>query len=353
MGIGAIGGIIGGIGSLASAGVGIAGALGGGGGGPNLGDYASRLNQAAKKYILPFAGMNNPFWNIDVPGMATQGIQFGLGAAPQINQFNMEQLQGLLNQALPGYQGMVSGLQTGAMDLLQGPTTQSLLAGNVPADVQNQIRRSAAYQSLIGGTAGAGTGTAGAITARDLGLTSLDLINRGVGMETAGAGQATSLLQLSRNFLMPQPVNPLSLLPLSDLIQGTEWQKEATYKANAAAYTAQANTAAARIGAPPQNPLAGVGGAIQGLLGNLTTTNPQTGKSQLDSLLGLFGLGGGGGGGFDLFGGNASGFNQSGFNTSMGGGTVGSFMGTSGGGAPSLGATSDFSSLFPAGLFSV
>jgi hypothetical protein len=299
MGIGAIAGIVGAVGSLASAGVGIAGSLGGGGG-PNLGQYSSRLNEAANQYITPFAGMDNPFWNLDIPGMAQQSINFGLGAAPGIDTANMQRLQLLLNQALPGYQGMVSGLQTGAMNLLQGPTTQSLLAGNVPADVQDQIRRSAAYTSLAGGTAGAGTGTTGAITARDLGLTSLDLMQRGVGMETAGFGQATNLLQLSRNALMPQPVNPLSLLPLSDLISGAEWTKSANFTANQAAYTAKANAAAAGVGAPSQ-PLAGVGGAIQGLLGNLTKTDPTTGQSQLGSLLGLFG---GGGGGTTTVGGN-------------------------------------------------
>jgi hypothetical protein len=275
MGIGAIAGIAGAVGSLASAGVGIAGALGGGG--PNLGEYSSRLNDLAKKYIVPFAGMNNPFWNIDVPGMAQQGITFGLQQAPGINQFNMQQLQGLLGQALPGYQGMINQMQTNTGQLLQGA---------VPQDVQDQIRRSAAYQSLMGGTAGAGTGTTGAITARDLGLTSLDL-------QKTGFSQSSNLLQLARTSLMPQPVNPLSLLPLSDLINATEWQKEATFQANEAAYTAKANAAAAGIGAP-SNQLAGVGGAIQGLLGNLTTTNPSTGQSQLGSLLNLFGLGGGG-----------------------------------------------------------
>jgi hypothetical protein len=92
---------------------------------------------------------------------------------------------------------------------------------------------------------------------------------------------------------MPQPVNPLSLLPLSDLISGAEWTKSANFTANQAAYTAKANAAAAGVGAPSQ-PLAGVGGAIQGLLGNLTKTDPTTGQSQLGALLGLFGGGGGG-----------------------------------------------------------
>jgi hypothetical protein len=294
MGIGAIAGIVGAVGSLASAGTGIAGSLMSKG--PNTAEESSRINEAANKFILPFTSQNgqlNPFWNLDIPGMASQSIQFGLGAAPQINQQNMMQLQALLNQALPGYQNMVSGMQTGAMNLLQGPTTQSLLAGNVPGDVLNQIQRSAAYQSLIGGTAGAGTGTTGAITARDLGLTSLNLIQQGQGMETAGFGQASNLLQLSRNYLMPQPVNPLSLLPLSDLIQGSQWSKAAQFTANQAAFTAKSNAAAAGVGAPTQ-PLAGIGGAVQGLLGNLTQTNAQ-GQSQLGSLLGLFGGGGGGG----------------------------------------------------------
>jgi hypothetical protein len=125
-------------------------------------------------------------------------------------------------------------------------------------------------------------------------------MQRGVGMETAGFGQATNLLQLSRNALMPQPVNPLSLLPLSDLISGAEWTKSANFTANQAAYTAKANAAAADVGAPSQ-PLAGVGGAIQGLLGNLTKTDPSTGQSQLGALLGLFG---GGGGGTTTVGGN-------------------------------------------------
>jgi hypothetical protein len=295
MGIGAIAGIVGAVGSLASAGAGIAGSLTSKG--PNTAEESSRINEAANKFILPFAGINNPFWNIDIPTMARQSIEFGLGAAPAINQNNMQQLQQLLGMALPGYQGMVSGMQTGAMNLLQGPTTQSLLAGNVPADVQNQIQRSAAYQSLIGGTAGAGTGTTGAITARDLGLTSLDLMGRGQAMETAGFGQASNLLQLSRNYLMPQPVNPLSLLPLSDLISGSEWTKAAQFTANQAAFTAKSNAAAAGVGAPTQ-PLAGIGGAIQGLLGNLTQQPSGGGQSQLQSILGLFG--GGGGGGFDL-----------------------------------------------------
>jgi hypothetical protein len=323
MGLGAI---IGAVGSIAAAGIGAA-SKGGlfGGGGPNMGEYSSRLNEAANQYILPFTDPSK--WSLDLPGMAGQSISFGLENAPPINQANLTQLQTLLNSVMPGYQNtfdQMRGTYGNMLNLLpqmQAPIG-SMLAGNVPQDVQDQIRRSAAFTSLMGGSAGAGTGATGAITARDLGLTSLDLTQKGEALGsnllTSGGNLLTSgqnLLGFARNYLMPQPVNPLSLLPLSDLISGTEWSKSAVFQANEAAYTAKANAAAAAIGAPSQ----GLGGAIGGITGGLQSLFGQgpSGKSPIESLLSMFGGGGGGGGsGMD----------------------VGSLMGGGGG--------SDFSSLF-------
>jgi len=235
--------------------------------------------------------------------MAQKSIQFGLQNAGAVNQANMAQLQDLLNQALPGYQGMV-GQMSG--------NVRSLLAGAVPQDVQDQIQRSTAYQNLISGIGGPG-GAGGALTrnaatARSLGLTSLSL-------QQMGAQQGTNLMQLARNYLMPQPVNPLSLLPLSDLIQGGEWQREAQFQANLAGYTASSNQAAAAAGQPLSNPLAGIGGGIGAITSTLGQTNPNTGQSNMQGLLGLLGLGGGSSGlggttditGTGVFGGGASG----------------------------------------------
>jgi len=301
MGFGAI---IGAVGSIAAAGIGAAskgGLFGGGGGGPNLGEYSKRLNQAANQYILPFTDPSK--WSLDIPGMASQSINFGVQQAPYVNYENMQQLQSLLNQAMPGYQNFFSGLQgtLGQMGDIWGqmrPNVTSMLGGQVPQDVQDQIRRNAAFTSLIGGSAGAGTGATGAITARDLGLTSLDLTEKGQTMAgnllTSGGNLLTSgqnLLGFARNYLMPQPVNPLSLLPLSDLISGTEWSKSAVFQANEAAYTAKANAAAAAIGAPSQG-LAGTLGGITGGLESLFGQGP-SGKSPFSSLLGMLGGGGG------------------------------------------------------------
>jgi len=283
LGFGAIAGLIGGLGSAAG---GIIGALGQKS--PNTAEEASRINEAANQFILPFTGQGNAFWNLDIPGMAQQSIGFGLQEAPSINTAMMGMLQQMLNQAMPGYQGMVSKMATGAADLLGGPTTQAFQAGNVPTDVINQIQRQAAYQSISGGTSGAGPGTAQAITARDLGLTSLSLINQGMAREQAGFAQTGNLLSMGRNLLMPQPVNPLSLMPLSDLIYGQTWSKQANYQANLAAFNAKAAAAAAQVGAPAPNAAAGIGGAIGGLFGSQSFQN---------SLGSLFGGGGGGGGG--------------------------------------------------------
>jgi hypothetical protein len=247
--------------------------------------YASWLKGNAQRYIQPFTDPSQ--WALDVPSMAQQSINFGIGAAPAINQANMQQLQSLLGQAMPGWQNMFGQMQT---------NTQQLLQGQVPTDVQQQIQRSAAFTSMMGGTAGAGTGTTGAITARDLGLTSLQL-------QQQGETQGTNLLSFARNYLMPQPVNPLSLLPLSDLISSSEWSKAATFQANEAMYTAMGNVAAAKFGAPTTSLLGGVGGDISGLIKALGTNNPQTGQSPFSSIFGgLFGGGGGGGGLIDTSG---------------------------------------------------
>src|SRR5258707_14383075 len=108
----------------------------------------------------------------------------------------------------------------------------------------------------------------------------------------------------SSQYLMPQPINPMSLFPLSALEAGEQWSKEAVFKANEAAYTAKANAAAAGVGAPSQSLFSSIGGDVAGLASALTRKDPQTGQSMFSNLFGgLFG-GGGGGGGTTTVGGN-------------------------------------------------
>lgn len=274
------------------------------------GQYGNQIKVLSDALLGPYA--NNPnYWNIDVPGMANQSIQFGLQNAPAINTQNMQQLQSMLGQALPGYQGMVNKATA---------NTRALLGGKIPTDVQQQIQRSDAFATMQSGAFAGGAST-GALTARDLGLTSLNL-------QQTGFNQAQGLISTARNYLMPQPVNPMSLLPLSDLISGTEWSKSQTYNATANFYNARANALAAQYGSQVQQGVSSnLGAGIGSLLGALTGTNPAQsgGGSSSNSMGGLLGM---------LFG---SGNNMIPSGMSSGGGdTVGGFTG----------GTSDFSSLF-------
>jgi hypothetical protein len=271
MGFGAIAGLAG---AVISAGVGAASSAGAfGGGGPNLGEYSARINEAAKRYIGPYT--NPAMWNIDPTQMAQQSISFGLQNAPAINAADMAQWQQMLNAAVPGYQNLVGQMSA---------NTSALLQGQIPTDVANQITRSGAFQGLMTG-AGAGGGGAALMgnirTAENLGLTSLDLTQKGF-------SQAGSLLTLGKNVLAPQQVNPLSLLPLSDLINATEWSKSAAFQANQAMFNAKVAAAGGQAGQTSPNMGPGIGGAVQSFFGQMGQKNPSTGYTGWQQLQNLF-----------------------------------------------------------------
>lgn len=90
------------------------------------------------------------------------------GRAVRSNIQNLPDIRNLLEQLLPGYSEMV---KTGSANTL------SLLRGEIPKDVQDSIQRTSAFKSLQGGYAGSGMSRA--LTARDIGRTSLDLIDQG------------------------------------------------------------------------------------------------------------------------------------------------------------------------------
>ena len=84
------------------------------------------------------------------------------------NQFNADQLNSLLETSMPGY--------AKARDLRMG-NTMSMLRGEIPLDVQQQMFRTDAARSLEGGFGGSGAGRN--LVARDFGMTSLGLQGQG------------------------------------------------------------------------------------------------------------------------------------------------------------------------------
>lgn len=90
------------------------------------------------------------------------------GKAVAGNLANYSSITDLLNQIIPGFTDM----------LTQGTAnTNAELAGQLPPDVAAQVQRGAAYKALQGGYGG--TPMAHALGARDLGLTSLNLMQQG------------------------------------------------------------------------------------------------------------------------------------------------------------------------------
>lgn len=88
--------------------------------------------------------------------------------AAKANLANAPDTQAYLEKILPGWTEMVKR---------GGDNTNALLRGEIPKDVQDKIARSSAFKSFAGGFGG--SGMAKGLTARDLGLTSLDLIEKG------------------------------------------------------------------------------------------------------------------------------------------------------------------------------
>jgi len=115
------------------------------------------------------------FRKIDAAQTQLDTIEGNLAALPragelaaQANKLSQDQLDDALRQAIPD----IDKIKTRASGNIA-----SLLAGEVPDDVQSQIQNNAAAKALGGGFAGGGMHRN--LVARDIGLTSLDLMNRG------------------------------------------------------------------------------------------------------------------------------------------------------------------------------
>jgi hypothetical protein len=100
--------------------------------------------------------------NLNVLGQAEE-------LASRVNEGAQERLLRSLQAAVPGFENIVG--QT-------SENIQANLAGQIPEDVQRAIQRAGASRAVASGVSGSQFGRN--LTARDLGLTSLQLMNQGV-----------------------------------------------------------------------------------------------------------------------------------------------------------------------------
>lgn len=98
----------------------------------------------------------------------SKALDATMGIASRTNAFNAAELQKMYASALPGYEAIKANV---------GKNIQSMTSGEIPTDVSNNVLRSAAARAYQGGFSNSGMGRN--LAARDLGLTSLDLMNKG------------------------------------------------------------------------------------------------------------------------------------------------------------------------------
>lgn len=115
----------------------------------------------------------------DAFGAMASGLPQAQDLAGAQNTFNASELDRLLESSLPGLKGMQSQ---------RAGNIASFLRGEIPDDVSDQVFRRGAAQSVAGGFAGSPAGRN--LVARDLGRTSLDLMNLGSGQLNSAIGSA-------------------------------------------------------------------------------------------------------------------------------------------------------------------
>lgn len=187
---------------------------------------------------------------LDFNAVQTDTIRGNIGSlkdlgtlASGVNDIQQRELDRLTEQAIPGF-GRLRDQTTDILGRMQ--------KGELPDDVINQIINTSAARGISGGVGGSGFSRN--LTARDLGLTSLNLVQQGV----TGAMQ---WLQTARqNFVAPQfNVGAMFMTPAQ--------RADLELRQNTAQFNR--NLAAAQEAAKPNPTMAALGGTLQGL-GGLT-----------------------------------------------------------------------------------
>jgi hypothetical protein len=261
-----------------------------------------------------------PFIPTDYGQEQLNALLQNIGAFPDIEQLGnlyQQYIMGAYKQAgfdLPSLLGKGTGIAGQELDI-----AKEELTGAIPKDVQSQIAESSAFQSLLSGTSGGGMASAN--QARNLGLTSLDMQQRGAQM----AGQAGNAAQLWASLARGTMMDPSSMLVTPQQRAAFQQEQNALKQATQQFgynVAAMPNPVAAGISGTIMNLLGaylghgmgGGGGSItpsyQSIMGTSGATSPGGGIGGV----GVGGVGGFGYGGMNPYTATTGGFNLGGYN---------------------------------------
>lgn len=162
-------------------------ALGSSGASGSSGSAAATLSSAASSNVQPGFGGQSMWDAAQASAVAPTQIAGTDGFA----QASSKALDDLDSEF-----GRQAGLASNSIDKLSA-ANESLLKGEIPADVAASVRRAASENSIVSGVRGQ---AARAMSARDLGLTSMDIRQKGVEAEGAIANARSGLATLHQKF---------------------------------------------------------------------------------------------------------------------------------------------------------
>ena len=137
---------------------------------------------------------------LSLPEEQRKATEANLANAPdaaKLATFSQDQINKMMEMAIPGFAGMRGQVST---------NINALLRGEVPYDVSQEVKRQGAGRALTGGFAG--TGAASNLVARDLGLTSLGLTKEGLGSAQSWIGSMEQLYSPSQALFTGMFITP-------------------------------------------------------------------------------------------------------------------------------------------------
>lgn len=168
------------------------------GAGLQLGGTAMAASAASRRKRQLEAIANLPgIQQGDIYGEISKNQGAAEGIESRRNEFNRAELRKMLGETIPGYEEGQAQRSQNAL---------ALMRGEIPADVADVIQRSAAARAVTGGYGGTPAGRN--LVARDLGRTSLDLMNLGQ-QQFAGILGTTPRAEMANYMLTPSQIMAL------------------------------------------------------------------------------------------------------------------------------------------------
>jgi hypothetical protein len=155
---------------------------------------------------------------LSLPEEQRKAVDANLAIAPEaakLATFSQEQINKMMEMAIPGFAGM-RGQIAGNIG--------ALLRGEIPTDVSQEVKRQGAGRALTGGFAG--TDAASKLVARDLGLTSLGLTKEGLSSAESWIQNMEQLFSPSQALFSGMMVTPQQMFSAATQERDVQFQKK-------------------------------------------------------------------------------------------------------------------------------